>query len=46
MPATALLIELKARVYQGGITILKEFMAGFLPDRLDDPVVRVETEPG
>ena len=31
MPATALLIELRARGYQGGITILKEFAAGFVP---------------
>lgn len=46
IPATALLVELKARGYQGGITILKEFMAGFLPEKCDDPVIRFETEPG
>ena len=45
IPATALLVELKARGYQGGITILKEFMAGFLPEKCDDPVIRFETEP-
>jgi transposase len=46
IPATALLIELRARGYASGITILKEFMAGFLPEERDDPVVRFETEPG
>jgi transposase len=46
IPATVLLIELKARGYQGGITILKEFMAGFLPEKRDDPLIRFETEPG
>ena len=46
IPATVLLIELKARGYQGGITILKEFMAGFLPETRDDPLIRFETEPG
>jgi transposase len=44
--STALLIELRARGYQGGITILKEFVAGFLPEKRGDPVVRFETEPG
>jgi transposase len=46
IPATALLIELRARGYEGGITILKEFAAGFVPAKRDDPVVRFETEPG
>src|SRR5690242_17600301 len=46
IPATVLLIELRARGYQGGITILKQFVAGFLPEKRDDPVVRFETEPG
>lgn len=46
IPATALLIELRARGYQGGITILKEFAAGLAPTKRDDPVVRFETEPG
>jgi len=46
IPATLLLIELRARGYEGGITILKEFVAGFFPEKTDDPVVRFETEPG
>jgi transposase len=46
IPATVLLIELRARSYQGGITILKEFMAGFLPEKRNDPLIRFETEPG
>jgi transposase len=46
IPGTVLLIELRARGYEGGITILKEFVAGFLPEKRDDPVVRFETEPG
>jgi transposase len=40
IPATVLLIELRARGYQGGITILKEFVAGFLPEKRDDPLIR------
>ena len=46
IPATVLLIELRTRGYQGGITILKQFVAGFLPEKREDPVVRFETEPG
>src|SRR3974377_1718403 len=46
IPATVLLVELRARGYQGGITILKEFVAGFLPEKRDDPLIRFETEPG
>jgi len=38
--------SLPANGYQGGITVLKEFVAGFLPEKRDDPVVRYETEPG
>ena len=46
IPATVLLVELRARGVRGGITILKGFMAGFLPEKRDDPLIRFATEPG
>ena len=46
LPATALLAELQARGYTGGITILRAHLAASRPLVSPDPVVRFETRPG
>lgn len=46
LPSTVLLAELRQRGYQGGITILREFVSA-IKDRFTQKVVdRFETEPG
>ena len=45
LPGTVLLGELRARGYTGGITILREHLAGRRPVVSVEPVVRFETEP-
>lgn len=45
IPATVLLVELKARGYEGGYSQLKYFLSP-LKMRINDPVVRFETLPG
>ena len=46
LPGTVLLVELQARGYTGGITILREHLATLWPVLPVDPVVRFETKPG
>lgn len=45
IPATVLLREIQAQGYEGGISQLKTYVAGFKTTRAD-PVIRFETEPG
>ena len=45
IPATVLLVEIKARGYEGGYSQLKYFLRPFKV-KIDDPVVRFETLPG
>ncbi len=46
IPATVLLRELKALGYQGGYSILKEYLAMLRPVAEPEPVIRFETDPG
>jgi transposase len=46
IPATVLLRELRSLGYAGGITILKEHLAGLRPVAKPEPLIRFETEPG
>ncbi len=46
IPATVLLRELKAPGYQGGYSILKEYLATLRPLAEPEPVIRFETDPG
>jgi transposase len=46
LPATVLLRELRARGYDGGITILKAFLAAERPVVVAPEIKRFETEPG
>ncbi len=46
IPATVLLREIKSQGYDGGITILKKYIAQYKPIAPVDPVVRFETGPG
>lgn len=46
LSATALLGELRQRGYQGGLTVLREHLAGLRPAAEPEPVVRFETAPG
>lgn len=46
IPATVLLRELRSLGYAGGITILKEHLAGLRPAAKPEPLIRFETEPG
>ncbi|MBL4559322.1 MAG: transposase [Rhodobacteraceae bacterium] len=46
LPATVLLRELRARGYDGGITILKAFLAAERPVVAAPEIKRFETEPG
>lgn len=46
IPATVLLRELKSLGYEGGITMLKEYIKQYKPSTPTDPVVRFETLPG
>ncbi len=46
LSAVVLLRELRERGYDGGITILREHLAGLRPALPPEPVVRFETEPG
>lgn len=45
IPATVLLVEIKARGYEGGYSLLKYFLSP-LKVKINDPVVRFETLPG
>jgi transposase len=44
--ATVLMREIRSEGYSGGITQLKEFLAGVRPIQPPEPIVRFETEPG
>lgn len=46
LPATVLLREIQERGYEGGITILKDFLARHKPQHTQPAVVRFETPPG
>jgi len=46
LPATVLLRELRERGYEGGITILREFLASERPVVATPEIRRFETEPG
>jgi transposase len=46
IPATVLLVEIRERGYDGGISQLKTFMATLKPKAVLEPIVRFETEPG
>jgi transposase len=46
LSAVVVLRELRARGYEGGITILREHLARMRPAALPEPVVRFETAPG
>ena len=46
IPATVLLREIKSLGYDGGITMLKEYVRQHRPTAPADPVVRFETLPG
>ena len=46
IPATVLLRELRALGYQGGISILKDYLATLRPVAKPEPLIRFETEPG
>ncbi len=46
IPATVLLRELRSLGYPGGITILKEHLAGLRPVAKPEPLIRFGTEPG
>ncbi|WP_367947041.1 DDE-type integrase/transposase/recombinase [Vibrio ostreicida] len=46
IPAIVLLRDIKARVYDGGITMLKEHIRQYKPSVPSDPVIRFETQPG
>jgi len=46
IPATVLLRELRGLGYPGGISILKDHLAGLKPVARPEPLIRFETEPG
>ena len=46
LPATVLLRELRARGYDGGVTILKDWLAGQRPVVAAPEIRRFETDPG
>ena len=46
IPATVLLRELRALGYQGGYSILKDYLATLRPVATPEPVIRFETDPG
>lgn len=46
IPAPVLLREIREQGYQGGITRLRSFLASLRPAKVEEPVVRFETEPG
>jgi transposase len=46
IPATVLLRELKALGYQGGYSILKDYLAALRPVAAPEPLIRFETDPG
>ncbi len=46
LPATVLLRELRERGYEGGISILKDWLAGERPTATAPALRRFETEPG
>ena len=46
IPATALLRELRALSYAGGVSILKDHLARLKPVTRPEPLIRFETEPG
>jgi transposase len=46
IPASVLFDEIKARGYEGGISILRDHMASLKPQAKPDPLVRFETPPG
>ena len=46
IPATVLLRELKALGYQGGYSILKDYLATLRPVAEPEPLIRFETDPG
>jgi transposase len=46
IPATVLLRELRLLGYQGGYSILKDYLATLRPVATPEPVIRFETDPG
>lgn len=46
LPATVLFEEIRAMGYDGGITILRDYLRAIRPTSAPDPVVRFETGPG
>lgn len=46
IPATVLLREIQERGYSGGITQLRLFLIALTPPKLEEPLIRFETEPG
>jgi len=46
LPATVLLTEIRERGYDGGITILKEYVHGLKLEKISKVTRRFETEPG
>lgn len=46
IPATVILREIQERGYQGGITLLRNFIREISPSKPVAPIIRFETEPG
>lgn len=46
LPATVLLREVQEMGYEGGLTILREFMSSLRPQHEPEPLIRFETAPG
>jgi transposase len=46
LPGTVLLKEIRSMGYDGGITILRDYLRAIRPTPAPDPVVRFETRPG
>jgi transposase len=46
IPAPVLLREIREQGYNGGLSLLKNFLATLRPTPVSEPVIRFETEPG
>lgn len=46
IPATVIYREIQERGYQGGITLVRNYIREILPEKPKDPIIRFETEPG
>lgn len=46
LPATVLIQEIRAQGYDGGITILRDYLKALKPIKEVEPIIRFETRPG